>query len=293
MALDEDQKTTIINRGNATIAEALEPKAPSAKLTRLDDAGGLTPEEFWLATNTQTIGRDSNNAIQLNSSGISKAHARVFSDSGGWFIEDLASRNGVWVNGGRITKAKRIGDGDVVQVSQFIFRLDVVSAFEATHILPSSPTDERPIMEQAFGDSNADGDLDIDANAIRAGVIAMVGAAVGESYRESAMTSETDPIAAIEFPARDDSFDLNAVLYTRLEANAERIADALVRKALDGDPVALSLAVQRLWPLSTDGTLLESTKQVLRDHEAGALSDAQAEAMLRNAASGSSSTSND
>ncbi|MEO5377403.1 MAG: FHA domain-containing protein [Magnetococcus sp. DMHC-6] len=50
-----------------------------------------------------TIGRSTDNSVCLSAEGVSRSHARIFPQGGKWYIEDLNSTNGVWVNESRIT----------------------------------------------------------------------------------------------------------------------------------------------------------------------------------------------
>ena len=124
-AADDALKTTMLKSSSPIIAEALEPRAPQGKLTRVDEAEGVVGE-FWLEQRTQTVGRDASNPIALDVPGISRTHARIYSDSGGWMVEDLGSRNGVWINDVRIEQPRWMSDGDVVRFSQVALRLDLV-----------------------------------------------------------------------------------------------------------------------------------------------------------------------
>jgi pSer/pThr/pTyr-binding forkhead associated (FHA) protein len=64
-----------------------------------------------------TIGRLPDNAIVVDSPGVSSHHACVFRDAEDFVIEDLQSTNGTYVNGKRITRAK-LTHGDVVALGK-------------------------------------------------------------------------------------------------------------------------------------------------------------------------------
>lgn len=53
-----------------------------------------------------TVGRQGDNNLVLRDNRASRVHARIFADNGDYFIEDLNSRHGVFVNGRRVTKHK-------------------------------------------------------------------------------------------------------------------------------------------------------------------------------------------
>jgi pSer/pThr/pTyr-binding forkhead associated (FHA) protein len=60
----------------------------------------------------------------LDTTKISRRHARIRIDSEGVTIEDLGSKNGTWLNDDPVTTPQRVGDGDTVRLgsSVFVFR---------------------------------------------------------------------------------------------------------------------------------------------------------------------------
>ena len=85
-----------------------------------------------------SIGRAIENDLCINEASISRHHARVIASSGGTFIEDLSSANGVGINGRRVRHA-RLSDGDVVMLGsqRFEFVAAHRSAARAQEISPS------------------------------------------------------------------------------------------------------------------------------------------------------------
>ena len=70
---------------------------------------------FPLLEGEATIGRQSGNAIVLNSGKISKQHCQLIADPSGVLLRDLGSSNGTFVNG-ILIKVKRLVPGDRVTV---------------------------------------------------------------------------------------------------------------------------------------------------------------------------------
>jgi len=56
---------------------------------------------YTFAENTVTIGRDYVNQILLVDQTVSRQHARLTLRDGKWYVEDLKSRNGTFLNGAR------------------------------------------------------------------------------------------------------------------------------------------------------------------------------------------------
>lgn len=62
-----------------------------------------------------SIGRNPDNDLVINESFISAHHAQLIMDTEGkWFIHDLQSSNGIFVNGERITGATRVNEHDQI-----------------------------------------------------------------------------------------------------------------------------------------------------------------------------------
>ena len=71
-----------------------------------------------------SLGRDLNNNVVVDDAFASGAHARLIFRGRVWYLEDLGSTNGTWLNGSRISSPAPLGYGDEVQVGQVRFRLD-------------------------------------------------------------------------------------------------------------------------------------------------------------------------
>jgi pSer/pThr/pTyr-binding forkhead associated (FHA) protein len=63
------------------------------------------------------IGRDSGNDIQIDNIGVSREHAKIIKSENYYFIEDLNSTNGTFVNGKKINK-KYLKEDDEVSIGK-------------------------------------------------------------------------------------------------------------------------------------------------------------------------------
>jgi transcriptional regulator of acetoin/glycerol metabolism len=59
--------------------------------------------------------RDSRLRIELADRWASQRHAQLTREASGWVVEDASSKNGTWVNGSRVGRA-RLADGDVLEI---------------------------------------------------------------------------------------------------------------------------------------------------------------------------------
>jgi uncharacterized protein DUF4388/FHA domain-containing protein len=75
--------------------------------------GDLAGTVLLLTDAEYTLGRQSDNTIQITDLGISGHHARIFRGPEGYIIEDLKSRNGTWLNGTRVFHAVLQNNDDV------------------------------------------------------------------------------------------------------------------------------------------------------------------------------------
>jgi diguanylate cyclase (GGDEF)-like protein len=63
---------------------------------------------FELSNSKATLGRDSENEICLNESSVSRKHAKIYKDKDLYYLEDLQSKNGTWINGSVIENGMRV-----------------------------------------------------------------------------------------------------------------------------------------------------------------------------------------
>ncbi len=75
---------------------------------------------FSLAQGKLSIGRGSENDIQLEDNMVSKFHARVYEQDGQFYIDDLNSGNGTWVNGKKIRELHPLREGDEIRVGDYV-----------------------------------------------------------------------------------------------------------------------------------------------------------------------------
>lgn len=78
---------------------------------------GTVQSEFPLTKERTTIGRKSDNDIQIENLAVSGKHALVITILDDSFLEDLQSTNGTYVNG-KLIKKHALRDGDVIGIGK-------------------------------------------------------------------------------------------------------------------------------------------------------------------------------
>ena len=71
-----------------------------------------------------TIGRLESNMVQLSSKGVSRQHAKIMGEGGDFFIIDLKSGNGTYLNGVKLTAHEKnlLRTGDLISIDRFDIR---------------------------------------------------------------------------------------------------------------------------------------------------------------------------
>ncbi len=69
-----------------------------------------------------TLGRNEDNSLVIGDRFTSGRHVRLFRRDGGYWVEDLGSKNGTLLNGHRISRAMRLSSGDRITVGSCTFR---------------------------------------------------------------------------------------------------------------------------------------------------------------------------
>jgi hypothetical protein len=98
----------------------LPPPSRAATLTCL--TGHDLGRSFALAEDSQDLGRGAHVPLRLRDRTVSRAHARVRREAGGFWVEDLGSPNGLYVNGHRLRGEALLADGDVLELGQTLLR---------------------------------------------------------------------------------------------------------------------------------------------------------------------------
>ena len=88
--------------------------------------------EWRLVNGATVVGRDRDCTIRIDSTTISRRHARIVVDAGEATIEDLGSKNGTEVNGHAVTSPVVLNDGDTLQVGSITLTYRVIDVPPST-----------------------------------------------------------------------------------------------------------------------------------------------------------------
>jgi hypothetical protein len=118
---DSGAETTMAylpDEGDEDIAEALEDLGVKGPALVVRSGGGWTGETFHPEGERTTIGRSPDCEIFLDDVTVSRRHAVLVRRDAKFFIEDLGSLNGTFLNRRRIESGE-LADGDELQIGKY------------------------------------------------------------------------------------------------------------------------------------------------------------------------------
>ena len=85
--------------------------------------GGLAGTTLPLGPAGVLIGRNPECALVLDDDFASGRHARLYAQPEGWYVEDLGSTNGTYLDGQRLTAAQAVGVGSALRIGRTVLEL--------------------------------------------------------------------------------------------------------------------------------------------------------------------------
>ena len=154
------------------------------------------------------IGRGSGNEIVVQDTQISRQHAEISQQGDQYFIRDLGSTNGTFVNGQRVTQLQPLHPGDQVQVG------DTVFAFEAAPMGAGAPAAAAPVATdweaQLWDEEGAAGEgrqRGLIYALVAVAAVLLVAAAV-VAFLVLRKPSEPEPVVGIATPAPTSAIEV-------------------------------------------------------------------------------------
>jgi pSer/pThr/pTyr-binding forkhead associated (FHA) protein len=116
----------------AVVSELVRPSrhrgpqdAAKVRLTPLDDRARSARFSSEIPLGSEAwIGRSEENTIPVNDSHASNQHALLRRRQDGlWWLEDLGSTNGTYLNENRVTEPQVVRSGDIIRIGRARFRI--------------------------------------------------------------------------------------------------------------------------------------------------------------------------
>jgi hypothetical protein len=108
-----------------TEVQPLGPPGPAGGLTlRLEGDRG-SRSTFEVMKSGATIGRGPESTIQLADLSVSRKHAKITYKQGAYWLSDLGSMGGTWIDGTKLAAPRRVATGQTIDIG--LCRLTVVS----------------------------------------------------------------------------------------------------------------------------------------------------------------------
>ena len=124
----KEMRTTAMPAPEAT---GFHPVGPGGREPRTDatlvvvKGGGLEAGDRLDLFGGLSIGRSTDADVRIEDRFASGVHARVYSRSGGYYVEDMNSTNGTFLNGVKLRGESRLEDLDEIRIGDTEFRFEL------------------------------------------------------------------------------------------------------------------------------------------------------------------------
>lgn len=124
-----DDEITDVNQA-ARLSEVAPPSQKKRHAVLVVLRGLEAGRMHTLREGATTIGRDREADVRWDEKGLSRKHARIVLEGGQYFIEDLGSRNGTYVDGYRIQRHELHDGARIILSASVILRFNLVDEIE-------------------------------------------------------------------------------------------------------------------------------------------------------------------
>ncbi len=97
-------------------------RAVPPTLVTLGLPGGRVLSQRFFTPSEMVVGRERSCELRVDNPAVSRRHCRIYWGRGRFFVEDLGSANGTYVNGEQVNR-REIEPGDDIRVGKFLVRL--------------------------------------------------------------------------------------------------------------------------------------------------------------------------
>jgi hypothetical protein len=103
---------------------ARDPAGALGRLVVIASGGAPVAGTVFPLDAVTTIGRDLGSSVVVDDPFASASHAVLTFRGRGWYVEDLGSTNGTYVNGAAVAGTAALGFGDEIAIGEVRFRLE-------------------------------------------------------------------------------------------------------------------------------------------------------------------------
>jgi pSer/pThr/pTyr-binding forkhead associated (FHA) protein len=109
---------------------SLTPVPPTAAVLAVLEVarGPLAGKSFRVERPVCAIGRGDHNDVRLNDASVSSSHATLLQKRGTWYVVDLQSANGTYVDGYRVATERALPDGGSLRAGDIVMRFRLTAA---------------------------------------------------------------------------------------------------------------------------------------------------------------------
>jgi pSer/pThr/pTyr-binding forkhead associated (FHA) protein len=107
--------------------------------------GPLEGARFPVSADGVTLGRDPECTVVLDDGNVSRFHARLVFHNASIWVQDVGSRNGVFLNEKRVVRHKQFGPGDELVIGEHVFTLEMELLEAEPSLTGSIPAIKAPL----------------------------------------------------------------------------------------------------------------------------------------------------
>jgi len=115
-------------RGSSAWLLPFQPFQTMASLNIIQ--GAQAGKHFELSKRPLSIGREAGRDIQILDPKVSRKHAMVRFEEGGYVMAVASARNGIKINGERIEEQARLNEGDQIAMGDTVMQFTELGAFK-------------------------------------------------------------------------------------------------------------------------------------------------------------------
>ncbi|VBB07940.1 Hypothetical protein LUCI_3205 [Lucifera butyrica] len=107
-----------------SVPERRRVKQERARMIVLDQGAVALAQHYFELNETTSIGRNDENDIVIAETVVSYEHACISKYKEGYWLDDLHSTNGTFLNGQRITQEAFLHNGDLIRIGSVTFKFE-------------------------------------------------------------------------------------------------------------------------------------------------------------------------